>query len=417
MKKLISSILTLLILLSATLPVWADDEEEEINDEQTKEEVLEISTQIDKQPILSSRAAVIYDRTSQKIIWGKAENTRRAMASTTKIMTSLVILEHANLKDIVEISKKAGGTGGSRLGLKAKDKVSVNDLLYGLMLRSGNDAAVALAEYVGGSVQGFAELMNAKALELGLKDTHFVTPHGLDEIEHYTTAYELAKITDYALCNKKFVEIVSTKSTSIRINNESRTIGNTNELLGNLNGVDGVKTGFTNNAGRCLVTSTTREGHQIICVVLGADTKKIRTTDSVKLIEYAFNNYQYINIRKMIEEKFDSWKEEYSKELVINKGKGNKPNIVMDASPINEIPVLKEQVKDIMVEITASTYLEAPIEKGSIIGSIQVKNKEEVLLNVNLRTDNIIEKKNIVAYWWQLLTHYKDYIEEGFEGI
>lgn len=126
-------------------------------------------------------------------------------------------------------------------------------------------------------MQGFAELMNEKAKELGLSNTHFVTPHGLDEEEHYTSAHELALITDYALNNKKFASIVATKTYNVTINGSSRTISNTNELLGNLNGVDGVKTGFTNNAGRCLVTSTTRNGHQIICVVLGADTKKIRT--------------------------------------------------------------------------------------------------------------------------------------------
>ena len=119
--------------------------------------------------------------------------------------------------------------------------------------------------------------MNKKAEELGLTNTHFVTPHGLDETEHYTSAYELALITDYALKNKKFASIVNTKTCNISINGQSKTLSNTNELLGNLNGVDGVKTGFTNGAGRCLVTSTTRNGHQIICVVLGADTKKIRT--------------------------------------------------------------------------------------------------------------------------------------------
>lgn len=119
--------------------------------------------------------------------------------------------------------------------------------------------------------------MNKKAEELRLKDTHFITPHGLDQDEHYTTAYELAKITDYALDNKKFAQIVNTKEITIHINGNQKSINNTNELLGNLNGVDGVKTGFTNGAGRCLVTSTTRNGHKIICVVLGADTKKIRT--------------------------------------------------------------------------------------------------------------------------------------------
>lgn len=119
--------------------------------------------------------------------------------------------------------------------------------------------------------------MNKKAEELGLTNTHFVTPHGLDEQTHYTSAYELALITDYALKNETFASIVNTKTCQISINGQAKMLSNTNELLGNLNGVDGVKTGFTNGAGRCLVTSTTRNGHQIICVVLGADTKKIRT--------------------------------------------------------------------------------------------------------------------------------------------
>ncbi|MBO5479171.1 MAG: D-alanyl-D-alanine carboxypeptidase [Clostridia bacterium] len=134
-----------------------------------------------------------------------------------------------------------------------------------------------MAEHVGGSVEGFANLMNQKAKELGLTNTKFVTPHGLDQPEHYTTAYELALITDYALKNETFAKIVNTKTYEIHINSQAKMLSNTNELLGNLNGVDGVKTGFTNGAGRCLVTSTTRNSHQIICVVLGADTKKIRT--------------------------------------------------------------------------------------------------------------------------------------------
>ena len=140
-----------------------------------------------------------------------------------------------------------------------------------------------MAEFVGGNVENFANMMNEKANELDLKNTHFVTPHGLDETEHYTTAYELAKITNYALKNKKFSQIENTKTTTININGAPKTINNTNELLGNLNGVDGVKTGFTNNAGRCLVTSTSRNGHRIICVVLGADTKKIRTRRQYKI--------------------------------------------------------------------------------------------------------------------------------------
>ena len=176
------------------------------------------------------------------------------------------------------------------------------------MLRSGNDAAVALAEYVGKSVEGFAELMNNKAEELELNNTHFVTPHGLDNSDHYTTALELAKLTDYAMQNETFAKIVGTKSTSITINGHSIQINNTNELLGVLKGVVGVKTGFTNNAGRCLVTEVRRDGMDIITIVLGADTKNDRTKDSVKLIEYTYSNYKMYNVREKIIEKFNEWK-------------------------------------------------------------------------------------------------------------
>ena len=159
---------------------------------------------------------------------------------------------------------------------------------------SGNDAAVALSEFISGNVESFAELMNLKANELGLKFSHFVSPHGLDSDEHYTTAYDLAILTDYALKNPVFAKIVNTSNYSITINNYSKSLHNSNELLGYLDGVYGVKTGFTNGANRCLVTACKRGDMDIICVVLGADTKKFRSTDSIKLMEYAFSHFEYL---------------------------------------------------------------------------------------------------------------------------
>ena len=272
MVKKIGIILLVIVCISGT--VYSD----EIDTDKLiwEDDVLQTSN-TSEEPKLNSRAAVIYDRKSKKIIWGKKENEKRPMASTTKIMTAIVVLENANLSDTVTVSKKSAGTGGSRLGLKVGDKITVNNLLYGLLMVSGNDAAVALAEYVGGSVEGFADKMNQKAKELGLENTHFVTPHGLDMADHYTTALELAEMADYAMNNEKFAEIVNTKNITISINGRSKSLKNTNELLGNLNGVNGVKTGFTNGANRCLVTSVNRDGMNIITVVLGADTKKDRT--------------------------------------------------------------------------------------------------------------------------------------------
>lgn len=410
MKKIV--IITVL-LLNICLPIFADDIDEILEDEeQIKQDIIETSATVEKTPQISSRAAIIYDRTSKRIIWGKEENQKRAMASTTKIMTAIVVLENANLTDTVQISKKAAGTGGSRLGLKTNDKITVNDLLYGLMLRSGNDAAIALAEHVGEDVSGFASLMNNKANELGLKSTNFVTPHGLDATEHYTTAYELAVLTDYALNNKKFAQIVNTKTTTININGYNKTLANTNELLGNFNGVDGVKTGFTNNAGRCLVTSTTRNNHQIICVVLGADTKKIRTKDSAKLIEYAFSNYEYIDAKEMVEEEFKNWCQNNT--MQINKAVNIQPELAIEEIKISEIPINKNTKKDLEVEITAQKYLQAPVNANQIIGKVELKIENETILSSNILIKNQINKKNIFTYLTQLLIGYGKYMQENF---
>ena len=303
------TLITLIALLSILhISCFADDIIEDTKiDTNIIDETIETAASTSYSPSINSRAAIVIDRNSKKILYGKNENTRRAMASTTKIMTALVVIENTDLNNIVAISKKAAGTGGSRLKLKTGDKISVKDLLYGLMLKSGNDCAVALAEYTGGSIENFANMMNEKAIRLNLLNTHFITPHGLDKEEHYTTAYELAIITDYALNNPIFSKIVNTKVANITINDKNRTIANTNELLGNLEGVYGVKTGFTNGAGRCLVTSVKRDNMDIICIVLGADTKNDRTKDSVKLIEYSFKNYETVSLNNKVTEYFENW--------------------------------------------------------------------------------------------------------------
>ncbi len=246
--------------------------------------------------------------------------------------------------------------------------------------------------------------MNKKAKELGLHNTHFVTPHGLDQEEHYTTAYELAVLTDYALKNEKFASIVATKTCQIHINSQPKQISNTNELLGNLNGVNGVKTGFTNGAGRCLVTSITRNGHQIICVVLGADTKKIRTSDSIKLIEYAFSKYEYVNVKEKIEEKFKTWLQEEAPNIEYQKAKTIQIEYELEEVYITWTPILKGQDKDIEVKIQYEKNLVAPIESGYVIGTIQLMVKEKVLLEQKIYLKQEIAKKQIMDYMQELVS-------------
>ena len=401
MKKIFYSILIFLLILLNFSTVCADDVDNEVDFEDTIEVT---ASNVSELPKTNSRRYIVYDRISKSMIIGKNEDIKSAMASTTKIMTTIVILEKADLNEKVTVSAKAGGTGGSRLGLKRGDKTSVRDLLYGLMLRSGNDAAVALAEHVGGSVKGFAELMNEKAIELGLTNTHFVTPHGLDDANHYTTALELAKLTDYAMDNETFAKIVGTKSTTIYINNQPRQINNTNELLGVLNGVVGVKTGFTNNAGRCLVTETKRNNMDIITIVLGADTKKDRTKDSVNLIEYTFSKYKMYNLEEQIIEEFNKWKNINEKRILIIKGKTSNPKLALGAIEKATIPICDND--KIEYSINALTEIEAPVEQWNVMGKLTVKINGEILENIDIVNVNEVQKRDWKDYFKIVLNTY-----------
>lgn len=401
MKKILYSILIFLLILLNFSTVCADDVDNEADFENTIEVT---ASNVSELPKTNSRRYIVYDRISKSMIIGKNEDVKSAMASTTKIMTTIVILEKADLNEKVTVSAKAGGTGGSRLGLKRGDKASVRDLLYGLMLRSGNDAAVALAEHVGGSVKGFAELMNEKAIELGLTNTHFVTPHGLDDANHYTTALELAKLTDYAMDNETFTKVVGTKSTTIYINNQPRQINNTNELLGVLNGVVGVKTGFTNNAGRCLVTETKRNNMDIITIVLGADTKKDRTKDSVNLIEYTFSKYKMYNLEEQIIEEFNKWKNINEKRILIIKGKTSNPKLALGAIEKATIPICDND--KIEYSINALTEVEAPVEQWNVMGTLTVKLNGEILENIDIVNVNEVQKRDWKDYFKIVLNTY-----------
>ena len=387
---------------------FANDVENESNETDVKNTILETSANdLTKEPSISSRAAVVIDRTSNRIIFGKNENEVRKMASTTKIMTAIVIIENHDLTDTVTVSKKAAGTGGSRLGLKAGDKITVLDLLHGLMLCSGNDAAVCLAEYSAESVENFAKKMNQKAKDLGLKHTQYVTPHGLDNEEHFTTAYELALLTNYALQNKTFKSIVGTKAYTVSINEHPKKLRNTNELLGVLNGVYGVKTGFTNGANRCLVTSTKRGDLDIICVVLGADTKKIRTKDSTKLIEYTFKNYETVALEEKIKSEFNNWVNCSNFEII--KGCNNNLDLQLQDIPYKSIVLKKGQ--DISFQINATYIFSAPLNENTHIGTLQVKSNNKILLELNITNSNKIEKKNIFFTFGELCKNYRYNLE------
>lgn len=408
MKKIIKVIyITIIVTLLCSNIVFADIVDEEILEVlELNEEIIEASAELSEEPSINSRAAVVFDRSSKKAIYNKNMNEKRPMASTTKIMTAIVVIENANLNDIVKVSKKAALTGGSSLKLKTNDEVTVENLLYGLMLVSGNDAAVALAEHVGGSIEGFAQMMNEKALNLGLNNTHFVTPHGLDELQHYTTAYELANLADYALENKKFAEIVGTKTYTVMINNLPRVLSNTNELLGNIEGVYGVKTGFTNGANRCLVSSVKRGELDIICVVLGADTKKDRTRDSIKLIEYAFQNFEIVNINEIVEKEYHDWKNINGKRIKVNKGVKETPELILENLPYQKIAIKKGEKENIRLDIQNNYHFEAPLDENAVIGNLKCYINDNEQFEIDILNNELIEKKNVLNYFIELLQKF-----------
>ena len=250
--------------------------------------------------------------------------------------------------------------------------------------------------------------MNNKALELGLTSTHFVTPHGLDNDGHFTTAYELSILTDYALTNETFSKIVNTKTYTITLNNYPKTLTNTNELLGNLDGVYGVKTGFTNGANRCLVTSCKRGDLDIICVVLGCDTKKDRTRDSIKLINYTFNNFTTINIKDIIISDFKKRQSELLGSFTINKGISQSFNLILDE---NDIPYSSVAIKNIdkdkiSTSIEFTSYFEAPIASNTTIGKLTLTVNNTEIIN-----SNDIRKKTVIDYFLNLIFGYYSYLE------
>lgn len=245
------------------------------------------AVQLDAQAATASRAECVVEVSSRRFLHEANADERLPMASTTKIMTALVVLDEGNLDEPVTVPKQAEGTEGSSVYLRAGEELTVRDLLYGLMLRSGNDCAVTLALHHSGSVERFAEAMNRKAVSLGAVHSHFANPHGLPDDRHYTTARDLALISAAAMENETFREIVSCKYY------EARGWKNKNKMLWNYSGAVGVKTGFTVKAGRCLVTAAEREGMQTVSVVLNSPEMFERTTE---LLDYAFESYSPVEL-------------------------------------------------------------------------------------------------------------------------
>ena len=402
MKKIFIILIYISILFCNT--VFADDslEIEDYNSFSS----FEVSSINTNEPIINSKNVIVIDRKTLLPLYEKNAYSKVAMASTTKILTCIIALETCSKSEIVTGSSNAANISGSTLGLKKNTTITVNDLLYGLMLRSGNDCAIAIAEHISGSVKDFAKIMNYKAFELGLLSSNFVTPHGLDNPDHYTTAYDLALLTDYALKNSDFKKIVSTKIHTISFNNSCNTISNTNELLGNLDGVYGVKTGFTFEAGRCLVSACNRNNFDIIVVVLGADTKPIRTKDSLNLINYVFNNYHYINVANLVKENFSNYIFYFNKMYSLEKTSST-PHLDVEPLENYEFPIPQKDTSNLNTKIYVINNFSSKILPNTTVGKLHVYNNNQLLCTINILLENQLINNDWKFYFTKIISYYK----------
>ena len=334
---------------------------------------------------VSAQRAIVMDAATGRVLYEKDADSRSLIASTTKIMTALIVCERCNVRDRVKIPKEAVGIEGSSMYLREGEVLTVQELLYGLMLHSGNDAAVALAIWCGGTVEGFVELMNDKAHLLRLDSTHFANPNGLDHPEHYATARDLAVLAAYAMENPIFAQTVSTKSITVA----GRSLRNHNKLLWQVEGADGVKTGFTKAAGRILVSSACREGRRLIAVTINDPNDWL---DHKALLEEGFSRFEM----RQIVAAGDC--------LGIAEVPGGTENAVeILASEDFFYPLAKEETAEVVLPGTGFIY--APVAQGQDAGCAHIcidgKSVGKIKTEYGATVEQTQEEKK--SFWQKLL--------------
>ena len=338
-------------------------------------------------PAIQAKSAVLVDVASGQVLHAKAAHERRPMASTTKIMTALVTLESARLDDWVTVSANAPQVEPSVLNLKPGEQVRLDDLLAALLLKSANDAAVAIAEHVSGSVEGFAEQMNKRARELGARDTHFVNPHGLHDPAHYSSAYDLALITREALSQPRFRELVGMKAAEVF---RPHTVGaevveNHNRLLWHADDVDGVKTGYVSAAGQCIVASATRDGWQLVAVLLDSPDKY---GEALQLLDYGFSTFA---------PKVYAKQGDVLDRIPVERGRSSHVSGVCTAALSGVTgPGLPEEAR---LEVDRKR-LTAPVARGAEVGEARLVAEGEVVARASLVAGEAVPVARLVVFWW-----------------
>lgn len=344
-----------------------------------------------------SKASIMIEPTTNTIIYENNKDERLAPASMTKMMTMLLIMENIDngkikLSDKVTISKNAASMGGSQVFLQENMQISVEQLLKGIAIASGNDAAVAMAEYIAGSTTEFVNMMNEKVKELGLKNTHFANVHGLDTENHYSSAYDMSQIARELLKHKDILNYTSLYEDYLEKPDGTKTwLVNTNKLVRFYPGVDGLKTGYTTTALYCLTATAMKNNIRFITVTMGVDSSEHRSADTTSMLNYGFTNYKLNTILK---------KEDVLGEIEIKKGKKNKATYSV-----------KEDVTDLIKQNESKTYSYnikknkaiAPLKKGDVIGNLEIiDNEGKVVKKVELVINENVEKHNFGSMFWEI---------------
>ena len=340
----------------------------------------------------NAKSSILMESSTGKILYEKNSNEKFAPASMTKMMSLLLIMENidnGNLKmdEIIKISKNASSMGGSQIFLKENEQMTVEDLLKGITIGSANDATVALAERIAGTEDAFVKLMNDKVKELNLKNTNFKNCTGLDEINHYSSAYDMSIIAKELVKHKTILEFSSIYETYLRKGTENEFwLVNTNKLVRFYNGVDGLKTGYTDEAGYCLTATINKDNMRVIAVVMGEPTSNVRNDEVSNLIDYGYNLYQreiYLT------------KEEVLDTVPIEKGNDKTVNIVTieDASIINK---KGHKIGEITYELDIKN-IKAPIKKGEVVGSVIIKEDGKEIIKTNVTVNETVEKASFIT--------------------
>ena len=362
-------------MIASLLDSTPDQEDNTVKNKMDSSQIEELS--------LHASSALLLDAENNRVLYEKKGYTRLPMASTTKIMTCIVALENTDPNGIVTVSSYAASMPDVQLNIKKGEQYYLKDLLYSLMLESHNDVAVAIAEYVGGSVEGFASMMNDKANELGCMDTNFVTPNGLDAQEHYTTARDLAVIASYAIKNKKFIEITNSSNHVFKeiTKGRSLSVSNKNRFLFMMEGAIGVKTGFTGDAGYCFVGAIKRTDRTLISVVLGCGwppNKNFKWHDTRELMNYGVDNFKEKQIFQDID--IDP--------VFVKDGQQKYEALDMKGS----LSLLMRDDEKVKIVYEVPNNLQAPVEAGTTVGTAKYYIGDVLYAEIPIYTIDNIKK-------------------------